>query len=332
MPVTVESADASEYRELSVIDRLEIIMATKSKNSTMRSSAVAATPLGPADQPVIKRPTGIAGFDAITGGGIPKNRLTTIFGGPGVGKTVFALQTLVNRSRNYGEAGVLVTFEEPAATIRSTIASFDWQFTNFSDGGLIVIDARLPVDAMFAGAFDLTATLVGITALEKEHGLQNVVFDGIDMLLSGLEDDRLERRELARLHEWVRSSELSALMTVKSVTSDRDRRGAEFLQYITDCIVILEDTVTKTTRSRSLRIAKYRGSGFSGNPAPIVISHSGFDVVALKNMRSIYPVFTDRISSGVPRLDALLSGGYARGSSILLTGAPGTAKTRVRTY
>ena len=279
------------------------------------------------DQPVIKIATGIAGLDEITGGGFPKDRLTAIVGGPGAGKTVLALQTLVNRSKAHGEPGIFVTFEESVEGIHSNMASFDWGFTNFGEGGLTFIDAKVPVDAMVAGAFDLTAILAGITALKIKSGIRNIVFDGIDVLLGNLEDERLERRELARLNEWVRGSGLSALMTIKSLAGERGRASSDYLQYITDCVILMEDMVTETTRSRSLRIAKYRGSGFSGNPAPVVINRSGIDVVILRNLRASYPAFTDRISTGVPRLDALLSGGYGRGHTVLLSGAPGTAKT-----
>ena len=184
---------------------------------------------------------------------------------------------------------------------------------------------------MVAGAFDLTAILAGITALQIKNGVRNIVFDGIDMVLGNLQDERLERCELARLNDWVRGSGASALMTVKSLAGERNQTWS-YLQYMTDCVIIMEDMVTATTRSRSLRIAKYRGSGFSGSPAPVVINRSGIDVVVLRSPRASYPTVTGRISSGVPRLDALLSGGYGRGHTVLLSGAPGTAKTSLCAY
>jgi circadian clock protein KaiC len=155
------------------------------------------------EQPVIKIATGIGGLDEITGGGLPKGRLTAIVGGPGAGKTVLALQTLVNRSKAHGEPGIFVTFEESVQGIHSNMASFDWGFSNFGENGLTFIEAKVPVDATVTGAFDLTAILAGITALKTKNGVRNIVFDGIDVLLGNLEDERLERRELARLNDWV---------------------------------------------------------------------------------------------------------------------------------
>jgi circadian clock protein KaiC len=279
-------------------------------------------------QPVGKKPTGIGGFDEITGGGLPLNRLTAIVGSAGAGKTVFALQTLVNRLRQFGEPCIFVTFEEPIGQIYGNAASFDWEFAALSDTRFKFVDARIPADTIVSGAFDLSGLLAGLGALKEEIGACNIVFDGIDMLLGNLPDQRLERQELTRLDAWIRQSGLSALLTVKSFgLGDRDQLRSDFLQYMTDCVVVLAGTFTETTASRTLRVAKYRGSGFAANPAPVVISRSGFDVVMFKGARLDYPTFADRVSSGVLRLDALLNGGYVRGSSILISGSPGTSKT-----
>jgi circadian clock protein KaiC len=280
------------------------------------------------DGPIVKKRTGIRGFDDITGGGIPASRLTAIIGGPGAGKTVFTLQTLVNLLETAGEPGIFVTFEEPVVRIRRNMASFDWRIADLSEAELGFVDANLPVDAVYAGAFDLTGLLIGLSARQEETGARNIVFDGIDRLLSSLADQRLERQELGRLDQWIRESGMTALVTVKSFgSSARDQQRADFLQYMTDCVVLLDGTRSDATASRSLRVVKYRGSGFAANPVPVVFGRSGLQVVAFKGMRLDYPTFTERLSSRIVRLDALLNGGYIRGSSILISGSPGTSKT-----
>jgi circadian clock protein KaiC len=284
--------------------------------------------VAPPIQPVAKKITGIRGFDEITGGGLPENRLTAIVGSAGAGKTVFALQTMVNRLKILGEACIFVTFEEPISRMRINAASFDWDFGALDEEQFRFVDARIPEDVIVSGAFDLSGLLAGLQALKEETGATNIVFDAIDMLLSNLQDERLERQELTRLDAWIRESGMSALITVKSFgMGDRDQLRSDFLQYMSDCLIILAGTVTETASSRTLRVAKYRGSGFSANPAPVVLSRSGFEVIMLAGERSDYPTFTDRVSSGVPRLDALLNGGYLRGSSTLISGSPGTSKT-----
>jgi len=294
------------------------------RDSPSGSTGSVASPV----EPIQKKATGIRGFDEITAGGFPAGRLTAIIGSAGAGKTVFAMQTLVNRLKQHDEACIFVTFEEPVDRMRSNAASFDWDFGAISEAKFRFVDARISDDAIVTGAFDLAGLLAGLSALQAETGACNIVFDGLDMLLSSLHDERLERQELMRVDAWIRESNMSALVTVKSFgMGDRDQIRADFLQYLADCLLILGGTITETASSRTLRIAKYRGSGFAANPVPIVISRSGFDVVMFKGARLDYPTFTDRISSGVTRLDALLNGGYLRGSSTLISGSPGTSKT-----
>jgi circadian clock protein KaiC len=78
--------------------------------------------------PAKKMLTGIQGFDEITDGGLPRGRTTLVLGGPGCGKTVFALQALVNGARRTvgAEAGMFVAFEESARQILGNAAAFGW--------------------------------------------------------------------------------------------------------------------------------------------------------------------------------------------------------------
>lgn len=275
-----------------------------------------------------KTPTGIRGFDDITAGGLPARRITAIIGFPGAGKTVFALQTVVNRLRNFGDACIFVTFEETVDRIRANADSFDWGFVTLAEDKFKFVDAQLPVDVVLSGSFDLSGLLAGLSAILAETNARTVVFDGIDMLLTTLRDEHLERQELMRLDAWIREAGLSALITVKSFgIGERDQSRADFLQYMTDCVVLLDRTLTETSMSRTIRIAKYRGSDYVGNPVPVVISKAGLEVVPLAGSRSKYPTFAERVPSGIVRLDALLNGGYVRGSSILVSGSPGTSKT-----
>lgn len=294
------------------------------------SSFASADPASPRERgrPIAKVATGIHGFDEISGGGLPQGRLTAIMGAAGAGKTVFALQTLANRLVDLAEPGIFVTFEEQIDRIRDNVASFDWSADALDEERLHFVDARIPADAVLTGGYDLAGLLAGLTALVDATGARNIVFDGVDMVLSSLCDEGLERRELLRLDAWIRETQISTIMTVKMFDAGvRDQVRSDFLQYMTDCLVILADTVTATGASRSIRIAKYRGSGFSANPVPVVVGRSGIDVIAFKEARLAYPTFADRVSSGIERLDALLNGGYLRGSSTLLSGSPGTSKT-----
>ena len=277
---------------------------------------------------VRKKVSGISGFDQVTDGGLPEGRLTAVVGGPGTGKSLFALQNLLNRAIGADEPGLFVTFEESIDRVRSNIAGLDWDLAPIATGKVVLTDARIPADVVQAGAFDFAGLLAVLGAHKNEIGALNVVFDGIDLLLSNLNDDYLERQELVRLDEWVRSEGVSGVITVKSYSgSERDQRRLDLIQYITDTVVLLEARTYDTALARTLRVVKYRGSGFVANAVPMIIGPSGIEIIPSQGTRESYPVFAERFSSGVPRLDAILDGGYIRGSSVLVTGAPGTAKT-----
>jgi circadian clock protein KaiC len=277
---------------------------------------------------VLKKRSGISGFDEVTYGGFPEGRLTAVVGGAGTGKSLLALQNILNRATSANEPGLFVTFEESIDRVRSNITGFDWDLAPIAEGKVVLIDARLPPDVAQAGAFDFAGLLAVLTARKTELGALNVVFDGVDLLLSNLNDDYLERQELVRLDEWIRSEGVSGVITVKSYgANERDQRRLDLIQYITDTVLLLEARTYDTALARTLRVVKYRGSGFVANAVPMIIGPSGIEIVPTQGARESYPVFSERISSGVARLDAILDGGYIRGSSVLITGAPGTAKT-----
>jgi circadian clock protein KaiC len=275
-----------------------------------------------------KKSTGIDGLDDITGGGLPEIGLTAVTGGPGAGKTVFALQVAFNRLVRHGEPAIFVTFEEPEKQILRDAASFDWGSGEFSPEQFHVVEARLPIDTLVSGDFDLSSLLEMLLTIKRDMGARNIVFDGIDVLLSGLPDGKLERRELNRLNDWVRTAELFAMLTVKSEgLTERDRNRSDYIQYNSRCVISLNVDLTRTSLMRSLRVVKYRASGFAADPMPLVIRKTGIEVISFPGVRVSHPTYDDRLSSGIQRLDALLGGGYLRGSSILVSGAPGTSKT-----
>jgi circadian clock protein KaiC len=276
---------------------------------------------------IVKQPTGVEGFDALTGGGLPRHRLTVVVGNTGSGKTIFAMQTVAAHLAQ-GERCIFVAFEEPADRVIGNIAGFTWGGSLSTAPGFRLVEARMPLDTIIGGAFDLGALLARLTVMTQELGATFIVFDAIDALLAGLRDDWLERQELARIDEWIRRMGLSAILTVKAYGSgERDQRRAELLQYMADCVVGLSRILTSTESSRTLCIEKYRGADFVANPAPLVISAAGIEVIVITGARSDHPTSSERLSSGIPRLDAIIDGGYRRGSSVLVSGSPGTSKT-----
>src|ERR1700733_1885328 len=77
-----------------------------------------------------KAPTGITGFDEITGGGLPAGRPTLVCGGAGCGKSLFATEFLVRGVLQFNEPGVLMTFEETTEDIKKNVASLGFDITD----------------------------------------------------------------------------------------------------------------------------------------------------------------------------------------------------------
>lgn len=278
-----------------------------------------------------KAPTGITGFDEITGGGLPRGRTTLLVGGPGSGKTVLALQFLVYGAQDCKEPGIFVAFEETSKRIVANAASFGWKLDELRRKKLFFMDAQPMPDLVQSGDFDLGGMLAALEAQIMEMGARRIVFDALNIVLALLPDPAAKRRELYQLHEWLLARELTGVITLQAggdETSAFNQQPFGFVQFMVDCAVILNHRVVQGVSQRNLRVQKYRGSGFDEDEAPFLIGKSGLDLaVARAPGRADAEVSKERVSSGVKRLDTMLGGGYYRGACVLITGSPGTAKT-----
>ena len=286
----------------------------------------------PASHKVLdKAPTGIVGFDEITGGGLPHGRTTLLVGGPGSGKTIFALQFLVHGARVCKEPGIFVAFEETPKRIVANFETFGWKLAMLQKQKLFFLDAHPTPDLIQSGSFDLGGMLAALEAKVGEMGARRIVFDAIDIVLALLPDAAAKRRELYRVHEWLLAHKLTGLITAKSGGDEQASRGQQpfsFMQFMVDCAVVLNHRVELGVSQRNLRVQKYRGSSFDENESPFVIGKQGFDVAVSRMLGRVdAKVTNERVTSGVKRLDTMLGGGYYRGASVLITGLPGTAKT-----
>lgn len=249
--------------------------------TTKRAPALKAAP---------KAPTGIAGFDLITGGGVPRGRTTVIGGGPGSGKTVFGLQFLLHGAQSCNEPGILVALEETSDRILANAQSFGWEMENQLPERLFILNTQPKFDEVQSGDFDLCGMLAALQAKAKAMKARRIVFDALDMALVLLPDQTARRRELFRLHEWLLAHELTALITAKTVVDapgfSTQQQPLALMQLMVDCIVILNHDVVMGISRRNLRVQKYRGSGFDEDEAPFVISKTGIEVAPSNRLRS----------------------------------------------
>ena len=288
----------------------------------IRSSAMSASK---------KVRSGITGFDELTGGGLPQGRTTLVVGGPGSGKTIFAMQCLVHGAQHCKEPGIFVAFEEAPRRIVANFQSFGWKLAELQPERLFFMDAQPTADLIQDGDFDLAGMLAALGARVRAMGARRIVFDALDIVLSLLPDAASRRREIHRLHEWLLESGLTGIITAKVGGEDANSFGQQpfgFMQFMVDCAVMLNHRVVLGVSQRNLRIQKFRGSAFDENESPFVIGGSGFNVAIARALNRVDTKATaERVTSGVKRLDTMLGGGYYRAASVLITGFPGTAKT-----
>ncbi len=276
--------------------------------------------------------TGFPGFDAMSGGGLPKGRISVLTGGAGTGKTLFAIQTLVNLIKSGGGTGIFVTFEESPAGIARNFDGFGWGLDRLLGKQLLVVDGRWQVDSVQSGHFDISGLLAVVESLAHKQGAGMLVLDGIDALLAMLPEATDPRRELMRLQAWTERLALSTILTTKTPATSGGRSSSaghfeEIAMYMADCVVQLERSAMDTISSRNLFIQKYRGSDHAQNKIPYVIGPGGIEVEPISAVSGGFKVYTERVSSGIDALDEMLCGGYYRGSTTLISGSPGTSKT-----
>ena len=272
--------------------------------------------------------TGIPGFDELSHGGLPRYRTSLLKGGPGSGKTVFALQSIVNAARRRQEPGIFVAFEESTRQILANAASFDWGLPALARNKLFFLDAKLSPEVVHSGEFDLTGMLAMLKAKKEEIGAKWIVFDGIDVLLTLLQNPMSEMREIYRIRDWLADNEVNAAIITAKVDGDSSEIvNYGFLQFMVDCVVRFERRLEHGVALHRIQITKYRGSDFAAGEYPVSFGPAGMEVDAPEPTEIKQVASGERVSAGFERLDTMLGGGLFRGSSTLITGVPGTSKT-----
>jgi circadian clock protein KaiC len=283
---------------------------------------------GAAGPDLEKAPTGIQGLDQITGGGLPLGRVTLVAGSAGAGKTLLGLNFLVAGAREYGEPGVLMTFEESEAKVALNVRSLGFDLDELARKGLLVVLAfRVdPSEMVAAGEFDFEPLFAILDDAISRVGAKRVVLDTIEVLFGAFGDDTIVRSELSRLVRWLDDRGVTVILTgERGNGSGLTRHGIE--EYITDCVIVLDHRVTAEISTRRLRVVKYRGSAHGTNEYPFLISARGFTVLPITSVALDYQASDERVSTGIARLDHMLGGGMFRGSTLMVSGTAGTGKT-----
>jgi len=279
---------------------------------------------------ISKTLTGISGLDEITVGGLPSGRPTLICGEAGSGKTLFSIEFIVKGALYYNEPGVFMAFEEKAEELKANVASLGFDLEKLEAGKKIRLDYvhidRSEIEE--TGEYDLEGLFIRLGYAIDSIGAKRVVLDTIENLFSGLSNEGILRAEIRRLFQFLKSKGVTAIITGERGEKSLTRQGLE--EYVSDCVILLDHRIINQISTRRLRIVKYRGSVHGTNEYPFLIDDEGISVLPVTSLELNKEVSSERVSSGIPALDKMLSnGGFYRGSSILVSGTAGTGKTSV---
>jgi len=274
-----------------------------------------------------KTRTGIEGLDQITEGGLPLGRPTLVCGGPGCGKTLLAMEFLLRGALQFGETGVFMAFEETGEELAQNVRSLGFDLDALVAQKKIALDhVRVePAEIEENGEYDLEGLFLRLGYAIDSVGAKRVVLDTVEALFGGFTNEAVLRAELRRLFRWLKDRGVTAVITGERGKESYTRQGLE--EYVSDCVILLDHRVNEQVSTRRLRIVKYRGTTHGTSEYPFLIDEKGISVLPVTSLQLDHEVSDERVSSGIERLDAMLGGGYYRGSSILVSGTAGTGKT-----
>lgn len=212
--------------------------------------------------------TGIPGFDDIIRGGLPKNTIMLLSGGPGVGKSIFCLQFLYNGAKTYNEPGLLVTFEETEEDLINHGKQFNWK-----------IDELLKKDLLrlqFLEAFRIEGFIEELPNIINESNIKRVVIDSTSVIASYLRDEYQVRQTLYKLIRTLKQSGQTCILT--SEFSGKDTYTYSVQEYVVDALVRMYHIRQGNKRIRALEVLKMRNSWHDNELRPFRIADSGIEV------------------------------------------------------
>ncbi|MEI6560292.1 MAG: circadian clock protein KaiC [Rhodospirillaceae bacterium] len=279
-----------------------------------------------------KCPTGISGLDEVTGGGLPRGRLTLVCGGAGCGKTLFGLEFIVRGAVEFGEPGVVMSFDETPDELAQNVASLGFDLrTLIAEKKLAIIHTPINPQEQMTGHFDLEPLFVRLEHAINKVGARRMSLDTLEAIFGNSFAESILRAEIQRLFRWIKDRGVTAVVTGERGHDQLTRHGLE--EYISDCVISLDNRIIDQVTTRRLRVVKYRGTAHGSNEYPFMFGADGISVLPVTSIALDHEVSLERISSGIPRLDTMLGGdGFFRGSSILLSGTAGTGKTTLASH
>jgi circadian clock protein KaiC len=289
---------------------------------------------GTRPRPLERLLTGIPGFDQIAGGGLPVGRNTLVTGAAGAGKTVFAVQFLVEGIRRFGQPGVFVTLGEEPDGIRRDASSLGYDLAAFErDGSLRLVDASPTGEQdVVVGRFDFSGLIVRILAAVQEVAATRVAIDSVSSAFSRFPDETAVRWALHGLLSALKQAGVTAVITAEGRDDELVPPHLRIGEHAADSIVQLGHRSDGDRRRRTIEVVKLRGGGHRSGAYPFTVRPGGgIAAVPLGGVELSQEVSDERVSTGDDGLDRMCGGGYFRESVVLVAGATGSGKSLLAT-
>jgi len=280
-------------------------------------------------EPTPKAATGVEGLDAILGGGLTRGRVFLLEGDPGTGKTTIATQFLMNGAE-LGESCLYITLSETEEELRESVASHGWTLPDsIQIFELIPPESLLDDDQqqslLYSSDLELGETTKRIFEVYEKVRPQRVVLDSLSEIRLLAQSSLRYRRQILALKHYFAKQGASVLMLDDLTSEAADKT----VHSVAHGVLRLEElSPDYGAERRRLRVLKYRGQRYRGGYHDFIIATGGVRVfprlVSLQHKTNFdrHPVLTDS-----PELNALLGGGFERGSSALVLGPAGTGKS-----
>ena len=272
--------------------------------------------------------TGIEGLDDVLGGGLPPGRFFLVQGEPGVGKTTFGLQFLLEGKR-LGERGLYVTLSESRQELGAVAASHGFDLSGIEIFDLASTGERLNLDSQNTlfepSEVELAELSRSLLELVDRAKPQRLVFDSLSEMRLLAQSALRYRRHVLGLKQHLGERGCTVLM----LDDESSEAGDLQLQSIAHGVVDLEQLAPLYgAERRRLRVVKMRGVAFRGGFHDYRIRKGGVDVFPRLIAAEHHGTFERGIiESGLPTFDRLLGGGLDRGTSALFMGPAGCGKS-----
>jgi circadian clock protein KaiC len=274
-------------------------------------------------------PSGVPGLDKVLGGGFAQYRLHLVEGAPGSGKTTVGLQFLMDGAAR-GERGLYITLSESKSELLAVAKAHGWSLDNIDIFELVPpelsLDPGQRQTVVYSADLELGETVQTVLQHVEAVTPRRIVFDSLsEIRLLAQSSLRYRRQVLALKHYFAKHA--STVLLLDDLTSEGDDLN---LHSISHGVLRMEQlAVQYGSERRRLRVFKMRGTAFRGGFHDFTIRKGGITVyprlVASEHHRS----FDDSTpeTTGVAELDALLGGGFDRGTSTLVMGPAGCGKS-----